>query len=125
MFDFQQKNKLKRIFYSPIVVGIFIVLAVYALYSTWSVYSKMVQSRKDMEKSQKALLILATKNSQLDSEIGELQTNEGVEKEIRSKFGVAKSGESVAVIVADNSASTSINTTSLSLWSKIKQFFGI
>lgn len=125
MFDFQQKNKLRKFFYSPIIVVIFVVLAIYAIYSTWSVYSKMAQSGEDLKKSQEKSLALAAKNNQLDSSISDLQTSEGVEKEIRNKFGVVKPDESIAVIVSDDSATTSTDATHMSLWTKFLNLLGI
>ena len=122
--DFQQKNKIRRILYSRPVVIIIVIIALYSLYSTWSIYEKMVQSREAMEKSEKELLTLATKNNQLDADISQLQTSDGVEKEIRNKFGVAKPGENMAVIVSDDDASSSATSTHQSFLERIKHFFG-
>lgn len=51
-----------------------------------------------------------------------LQTEEGIEYELRKKFGVARPGESVAIIVEENSTSTT-TTTDSDPWQKIKNFF--
>jgi cell division protein FtsB len=124
MFDFQQKNKIRKFLYSRPVVAIVVIIAVYSLYSTWSIYQKMLHSRQAMEQSQKELLTLATQNDSLDSTISELQTNAGVEKEIRSKFGVAKPGENMAVIVQDSGTSSQSTSTPKSLWNKFLNLFG-
>ena len=125
MFDFRQKNKFRKFFYSPVVVVIFVIIASYTLYSTWSLYLKLAQSRQDLEKSQKQLLALASKNNQLDSQINELQTDQGVEKEIRSKFGIAKPGENMAVIVSDGETSTTSDSNNESFFQKFLHFLGL
>ena len=85
----------------------------------------MVKSRNNVEQVQKELLILAQKDQELDKDIGDLQTKEGVEKEIRSKFGVAKFDESVVVIVSDNINEYNSGSKSPSFWQKFKDFFGL
>ncbi len=126
MMDFQKKKKIRSVLYSPLVVGLVGLVALYAVYSTFSVYEKMAKSRDDMEASQKSLLALDQKNQQIDNEISDLQTSQGLEKEIREKFGVAKPDERVAVIVPDGAGGAA--TTSApqsSMWNRIRQFFGL
>ena len=105
------------------MVIVVIIVAIYSMYSTWSIYQKMIQSKQKMDESQKELLALSAKGGQIDYSIGELRTQEGVEKEIRSKFGQAKSGESMAVIVSDSDASNT-PPNSKSFWQKFTSFFG-
>lgn len=125
MLDFQQKTKIRKFFYSRPVVAIILTIALYSIYSTWSIYEKMVESRKRMEKTQIELLALSARGTQLDTAIGELQTQDGKEREIRSKFGQAKSGESMAIIVPDNDSSTTTSSVGRSAWSKFLHFFGL
>ena len=125
MLDFQQKNKIRKYLYSRPVVIIVLVIAVYSLYSTWSIYRKMAESKAKMEESEQQLLALSAKSTAIDTQIGELQTQDGVEREIRSKFGEAKSGENMAVIVPDSGTSSAATTTKASGWSKFLHFFGL
>jgi cell division protein FtsB len=84
----------------------------------------MLESRDKVATAQSQLLALASKNTQLDGEISSLQTNDGVEREIRSKFGVAKPDESMVVIVSDSDSTSSATTTPITFWSRFKHFFG-
>jgi cell division protein FtsL len=124
MFDLQQKNKLRRFFYSPAMVGVVVVVALYFLYSTFSIYMKMVKSREELDKSRKEMLALAEKGRRLNESINSLQTKEGMEVEIRSKFGVAKNDEAVAVIVEDQGTSSPVEIKK-SLLDKFLDFFGM
>ena len=123
MIDFQQKKKIYRVLYSPAVVIVLLLGAVYALYSTWSLYQKYVQSRREVEVMQQNTLNLQSKNRDVDSQINNLHTTAGIEKEIRAKYGVAKPDEHMAVIVStDDEATTSVSKQTI--WQRIKYFFG-
>lgn len=124
MFDFQQKNKIRKFLYSRPVVALVLLVSAYFLYSTWSIYQKMVQSREKVLISQKQLLALSAKSTELDTSLADLQTQEGIEKEIRSKFGQAKVGENMAVIIPDKDVSTTSAKAQQTFFSKIKHFFG-
>ncbi len=61
----------------------------------------------------------------LNSEIGRLKTDNGVEEEIRSKFNVAKPGETVVVVINGSSSTSSQNSSGnkgfwASFWSIFK-----
>jgi hypothetical protein len=123
MLDYKQKNKLKNILYSPLVVCLLACLALYCIYSTWTIYSKLEKSRQDLVLAQKQLLTLDAQNTGLDQQISSLQTTAGKEDEIRTKYGEAKAGESMAVIV-ESDATSSLGTSTESFWVKVEHFFG-
>jgi hypothetical protein len=56
-----------------------------------------------------------------------LETDIGIEDEIRSKYRVARPGESVALIVDDTDEKSEATTTATStgFWNKVLQFVGI
>ena len=121
--DYKQKNKLKSILYSPVVVVLLALLALYCIYSTYTIYSKLAKSRQDLEVAQRQELALDAQNTQMDEQIASLETPTGKEDEIRTKFGEAKAGESMAIIVSSD-ATSSPGTTTETFWDKVKHFFG-
>ena len=123
--DFQQKSKIRKYLYSPVVVGLVLLLTLYAVYSTLSVYQKYAQSRRDMAKAEAKLIELEAKSTELQEQANTLQTQAGIEEEIRAKYGVAKPDERMAVIVTDDHATTSTAEKNSSLWDKVLQFLGI
>ena len=123
MLDFQKKKKVRQILYSPWVSGIVVIIALYAVYSTWSVYQKYVQSKSQLTKSESQVLALDRQNTTLDGQISALQTPQGVEDEIRSKYGMAKTGEALAVI-SESNTSAGTATTTQTWWQKFIGFFG-
>ena len=124
MLDFQRKKKFRQILYSPLVAGIAVIIALYALYSTWAVYQKYVQSKHQLGQTESDVLALDKQNTDLDTQLGALQTTEGVENEIRTKYGMAKAGEALAVISDDDSTGTSTESTQ-TWWQRFLDFIGL
>ncbi len=124
MFDFQQKKKMRDFFYSPIVVGVVALIALYAVYSTWSIYHKLSETERDAERVQLEVLALEARSQKLDADIQSLETSSGVEKQIRSKFGVAKPGEELAVIVQGSGFSSGVDIAPRSWWRRMFGFLG-
>ena len=124
MLDFQQKWKMKTFLYSRWVRIVLCIIVVYSFYSTFQVYCKKVESEGDIDTVQQEFFTLSAKERDLDTHIENLQTAEGLESEIRSKYSVAKEREHVAVIVDDTHVSSSTPATNRGPWYGIKHFFG-
>lgn len=80
------------------------------------------QAAEAMQKMEQEIEELKARQTELVMFQERLKTKEGIEYEIRKKFGVARPGESVAIIVEENSTSTAALGES-GLWQKIKNFF--
>ena len=106
MFDFQQKKKIRKVIYSKAFLIVLLILIVVLAKATYEIYQKENLSSEDLSETQKEYDGLKTRQSMLNSEISKLKTDTGVEEEIRSKFDVAKPGETVVVVVGNNSSST-------------------
>jgi len=104
MLDFQQKRKLRAFIYNKITLGVFSFVVLILLFSTFNVWNKKVESQRLTESSLAKVLEMEKRNDFIDSQIERLNTQEGIEEEIRSKFSVAKEGEKVVVVVNDNLA---------------------
>jgi cell division protein FtsB len=124
MIDIQQKRKLRVVMYHKVTLGVLSVFVLLALHSTWAVYKKKTDSEEMKKISLANVLELRQRNEDLTGKIDRLNTEEGVEEEIRSKFSVAKENENMVVIVPDNSSSSTDNTESPGFWTKIMNFFG-
>ncbi len=122
MLDFQQKRKLRSIAYSWVTVCILCIVSILALRSVWVVYTKYRESNTLRMQSYARLQELESRERELSDRIQRLDTDQGVEAEIRSKFDVAKKGEQVIVIV-DDTVSTSTPPASHSIWSWIVNIF--
>lgn len=122
MLDFQQKKKFRKVMYSRAALLALLVVVILLARSTYNVYKKERLSAENYNQAKKELDDLQARKTMLDSEIARLGTDSGVEEEIRSKFSVAKPGETVVVVV-NSSSSNENNSSSRSLWSKFIGWF--
>lgn len=92
----------------------------------WGVYNHERVSAGDRKRIEAELVEVNSRAALLNKQVEELQTPQGIDNEIRSKFNVTKEGEGVAVIV--NTVSTTSSTTSSatkekSWWQKFESLF--
>ncbi len=125
MLDFQQKWKAKTFLYSRGVRVFLLIVALYSLYSTYTVYDKKRGSEQAVVEAEQRLIALSAKNTVLLEDIDRLQTDEGLEAEIRNKYSVAKGSEHVVVLVEEESMPASTTVEQKSRWAKFKSFFGL
>jgi len=124
MLDFQQKWKAKTFFYSRGVRVFLAIVALYSIYSTYTVYQKKHESMRDVAQAEQRAIALSAKNTALLLDIDHLQTDEGLEAEIRSKYSVAKGSEQVVVLVEEEPTPPISTSENKSVWLKIKRVFG-
>lgn len=101
MRNFQQKKGWIEIIESwPVIIFLFVLV----LFFAWGVMGfmgKMMATRENREVAQNRLTELENKKERLTIEIAKLETETGKEENIREKFGLAKEGEGLIVIVDD------------------------
>ncbi|OHA93178.1 MAG: hypothetical protein A3H52_03115 [Candidatus Zambryskibacteria bacterium RIFCSPLOWO2_02_FULL_39_26] len=124
MLDFQQKRKVKSFMYNRVTLAVLLVVVLFVLNSTWSVYQKKRESERLKNVALGNVENLRGRNSELQVKIERLGTEVGIEEEIRSKFNVAKQEEN-AVIIVPKSETNATSTNSSSFWQKVKKFFGM
>lgn len=118
MADFQGRSLRRRLLYSPmmvIILGLVILLLARPVYN---IIRKSLAVRQEKQEAAAQLSELEARQAFLNTEIGKLETERGVEGEIRRKFAVAKVGERVIVVVATGTPTSSASTTK-SWWQKL------
>ena len=123
MIDFQQKRKVRSVMYHKVTLVILGILVLLSLRSVWLIYQKQRESEELLKTSQQHVADLTARENEVHNEINQLQTPEGVEAEIRSKFSVAKIGENVVLIVDSTASSSQGKSPGKSWWQKIVDFF--
>ena len=124
MSDFQQKKQFKKIFYSKMSFVILFVLVIFLAKATYNIYKKSQLSADNYAETKRDYESLKARKEMLESEIGRLKTDNGVEEEIRSKFNVAKPGETVVVVInGSSSSSTDAKNYHKSFWSSFLEIF--
>jgi cell division protein FtsB len=125
MIEFQKKNRVRRIVYSPVVLIFLLILLLLLLRGVLNVHNRAVLSKNNLKREQIELNKIVERERSLESSLEYLKTDQGIENEIRSKFRAVKEGEKLAVILDDNPATTTSTTTeqNTSLWNRIINWF--
>lgn len=101
MFDFHEKRKIRSWLYSKITIGIIFALALVFAFSTFARFGVEREMAAKREKQEEELMELKARAAVLESKVGHLNHERGVEEELRNRFDVAKEGEQVIVLVGE------------------------
>ena len=124
MIEFQEKRKIRKLLYSRATLFVLIIIIALLLTEVWDVYQKQSLTRDNLAKTAAVYDGLQAREKMLSSEIERLKTDDGVEVEIRDKYGLVKPGEEVLVIVDKDEGSKSDSPSSpVSFWQKIIGWF--
>lgn len=99
-----------------------LLVLIVLLNSVRKVYQKKQEAEKALVHMQAEVATLKKREQFLKDSIANIQTKEGLEFEIRKKLNVAQAGESVAVIVEEEIASSTASVKN-SVWQTLKTFF--
>ncbi len=122
MLEFRQRQKRRRVLSSNLTILVLCVLVVLLGKETWDVYVKERKAAELLERVQVQQRNLNERAEFLESEIALLKDAGGVEGKLRERFGIAKPGEKVIVLV-DTEATSSLQKTETGFWEKVFSWF--
>ncbi len=96
---FKRRMIIRSIVYSPVAAGVLIVLILFTLNATIKIFGTYLKANNEYAAALNTLAELKKREEGLTNQIKSLETQRGVEEEIRNKFGFVKGGEDVIVIV--------------------------
>ena len=102
----RDNKKYRKIIFSTATLILLAILLLFLFKALWSAYNKEKLSSENLEKQRKELVRLNDRKKNLEQSVEYLKTDKGIEAEIRSKFRVAREGESLVVILDDDATST-------------------
>lgn len=120
--DLSDKQRMRRVIASPLT---FIVLAgIIAVvgWNTWDMYTKWRTSNEALAEAHIAYKELQEREVFLSQQIDVLSTDAGVEAEVRDRFGVAKEGEKVIVILNEEEQGELVEEE-VGFWSRVRGWF--
>jgi len=118
MREFQERNTVKKRIYSKTAICILVIILILVAHGVYNVYEKEQESKAAVELTEKQQADTESRYNNIQQGNEELQSQAGVEAEIRSKFDVVKPGEGVIVVVDKNPTSIQENKQSV-----LKQFW--
>jgi len=124
MKNFQKSNKLRNIVQSKLVLFLLAILALFFIWNMIGLFDKMQDTIKNRKIVEDKINELQKDKEKLSSDIASLNTDKGIEESIRDKFGLAKEGEGMIVVVEDkNSLEVKKNEEDKGFFSFLKNLF--
>lgn len=123
MRSFQKNSRFKKMIRGKVFLAFLGAVIIFFGYSLFGLISKMEETSRNKELAQEKLNQLGDAKQKLSSEINNLKTDKGVEENIREKFGLAKDGEGMIMIVDDKNKPPAPEDNSAGFFSFIKNWF--
>lgn len=111
MADLQGKSLWRRWAYSRFAVGFLVVLILLLLRPVWKLYRKSGEAAEGRQQAAAQLAELEARRAFLAEEVKRLETERGIEGEIRKKFPVVRAGERVIIVLPNEEATTTATTS--------------
>jgi len=118
MFEYKEKKKIRQAFHSRYFLALSIVFVVLLSRGAYGVYQKSEESREKLETAKRELSSLEKREERLLANISRLQTDRGIEEEIRGKFRVAKEGEEMIILLDGKEEKTEVKKVEKRWWEK-------
>lgn len=99
---FLQKTKRSKVYSLPVILVLIIIVG-FLSKAVWNAYNESAQTKEQVVRARLEFEDTSVRANMLSQGLASLKTQEGVEKEIRKKFSVAKEGEQVVVIIDEES----------------------
>ncbi|MFA4975076.1 MAG: septum formation initiator family protein [Candidatus Paceibacterota bacterium] len=101
MRNFQKNGEKKHFMQSKIFLIFLCIVILVFFFSMFSFVDKMRDTQKNKDIIKDKIAELEKSKQTFNSEITKLKTEEGIEENIREKFGVVKEGENLMMVVDD------------------------
>ncbi len=101
MKNFQERQKFEQTLFSfPIMSIVFFFMAL-ALFGSINVWRTKNSLDREIERLKKEIIKTDTIRKEYESQMSEIQTSDGIDREARSRFNLKKPGEEVVLFVDD------------------------
>ena len=106
MKSFQQKRGFRNIIHSRPILALLGILVLIFAWSMIGFMNKMQMTIENRKIAEDKVAQLEEKKEKLSYDITRLKTDQGVEESIREKFGLAKEGEGLIIIIENKNKSS-------------------
>ncbi len=127
MEDFQRIKKIRKRIYSRTTFLVLCIITILIVKGTLGVIKKQRESEDDLLRARLYLKSLEKREAELSSSMSYLKTSQGLEREVRDKFSVARDGEEVILVIEEEGGEDGVKSDDRSIFIKISdwisQFF--
>ncbi len=111
-----KRPMVRRVITSPIFFVVILIVFIVLARAAWGIHEKVVLSATKLEQAEAELVKLKARESDLQSGIGRLSTDQGIESLIRTQYKGVRDGESLAVVIGtDDTASVAQSSSTASV----------
>ena len=97
--DYRKRKNINKVIYSRPFLLVFFMITAFFVYTVMSIVPKVIETRKNKNIVKAEFENLINQEGKLKSETERIQSEEGIEENLREKFRVAKEGEGLIIIV--------------------------
>jgi len=124
MREFQDKRQWKRTFRSRYFILFLLVPIALIAHGVWNAYVRYERSASTVVSLEREKARLVERQRDLSRSTAALATPEGIDREIRTTYGLVKPGEELIVVVgADQVATSDSDVASRGWWDMFLDFF--
>jgi len=123
MRELREKRRFKKFVYSRTMYTFLFVILLFVAQATWNVYEKYQETKENRQHVEEKLIKLQKRESEVKNRTQHLRSREGVEREIREKFGFVKEGEGVIIFVEPPQSQKKSLIPKSSMWGNIFEIF--
>lgn len=116
MMAIRQRNDPVRLFGRRLILGALLILVISAIWGVWSAYQKEQESRMLRTQAEVQRSDFTQRQTQLNSDIANLQTDRGKEGVLREQYALGAIGEGLIVIVDPPTPEPVVPTSPVMEW---------
>lgn len=101
---FHKRRQVRNFMYSPLVLILLALVVLLFARSVWQAYAKERAARIGEYNAESELAELAERKAKMEKELRTLETAQGIEAKLRTKYGVGLPGEEMIIITEPSEA---------------------
>ena len=119
-----EKHFVRRVLFGKVALIVLTLVFIIFARGTWNVYQKSAYAKENRVQAEQELEELRVREQALQEELDRLETQRGLEEEIRHTFDVGFEGERLIVLVDAPDPEPIESEAPQSIWQRITSFFG-
>jgi len=125
MREFQERRLLRKVVFSRLTCVFLAIVLIFFGYSAAKIYLRLRRAASANKLIEKQIAGFKIKKAELEANISRLESESGIEEEIRNKFPVQKPGEKAVIIIEEEIKINDIgkNGSPPGFFEKIRHFF--
>ncbi len=114
-----KEGELTHLLFQGFGTLVLVFIAVMSVRAAWGMYSKLIEASQGVDLANTQLSTLQFQEHSITAAVAELSSPEGVEAQIRNRYGVAKPGEGEIQIVENQAVAPTSTLGTESIWVRI------